>query len=321
MDSRFRQGYIIYGEEKSGVVIVTPHSGPAMENPTSRDDNSETVAGLCWKKTGGKLIISTMPRRRLWGIDFNRDIPPIEIALSSYKIFEQDTNQDYISHYMKKYAWVSKDDQDYENRLRIYQSFWSEVGKGEKIILVHRAFNRVRSLPSIIDFVTFKSRGIREKEINKIVKELNKKYRFFLRSIERPYKKEVMDETEKRVLGMIRKYGSFDVGRFSNTTKELIKKDIVKTQKYARPYITKRLNERFTAENYLRAVGDTLRNSPKPEITIENVADGSLALGPNRKLFPTAGKVIMEVEPTHFMNRWYPNITAEIICEVIKKVS
>ena len=67
MDISFRKGYCAYKNKDNGIFIVTPHSGPAFENSTARDDNSETVASLCWKKVGGTLIVATVARKRLWG--------------------------------------------------------------------------------------------------------------------------------------------------------------------------------------------------------------------------------------------------------------
>ena len=81
MDFKIKEGYLVYQTSRDPV-LVTPHSGPALEIATSRDDNSETVASLCWQKIGGTLIISNVSRKRMWGIDFNRDIPPIINGLS-----------------------------------------------------------------------------------------------------------------------------------------------------------------------------------------------------------------------------------------------
>src|SRR3989344_3322044 len=82
MKTEFKKGYIVY-KNKDDPVFVVPHSGPALEIATSRDDNAETVASLCWKKDGGVLIVSGIPRRRQWGIDFNRDIPNIDKAIDT----------------------------------------------------------------------------------------------------------------------------------------------------------------------------------------------------------------------------------------------
>ena len=82
----FKKGYSVYKLSNKDIAVVTPHSGPALEDTTSRDDNSETVASICSKKMGGKLVISNVSRNSLWGIDFNRDIPSMEDALNMFKV-------------------------------------------------------------------------------------------------------------------------------------------------------------------------------------------------------------------------------------------
>src|SRR3989344_7513141 len=109
MKTEFKKGYIVY-KNKDDPVFVVPHSGPALEIATSRDDNAETVASLCWKKDGGVLIVSGIPRKREWGIDFNRDIPNFDSALNAYNKFDEDS--DKIFEYKKKYAWIAFDKED-----------------------------------------------------------------------------------------------------------------------------------------------------------------------------------------------------------------
>src|SRR3989338_5097901 len=92
MISEFYRGFSVYKNSENGIVIVAPHSGPALETTTSRDDNSETVASLCFKKMGGTLIISNMSRKRYWGIDFNRDIPSKETATKMFDMFSKENN-------------------------------------------------------------------------------------------------------------------------------------------------------------------------------------------------------------------------------------
>src|SRR3989344_9448182 len=127
-----KKGFIVYKTE-GDYVIDCPHSGPALERTTSRDDNSETVGSILWKLLGGKLIVGNLPRDRVLGIDFNRDIPSIKTALSMY---DKSNEANEFFEYRKKYAWVARDENDYEARLKIYQSFWAEVESGSKIVLV-----------------------------------------------------------------------------------------------------------------------------------------------------------------------------------------
>ena len=159
----YRRGYIVYKEKGSDFTYVAPHSGPALEIPTSRDDNSETVASLCWMRTGGSLILSTMPRKRSFGVDFNRGIPKKSESLELFKNFMEDQTPKRLYKFRNKYAWSAHNDEDHRKRLKIYQSFWNEVKSGNTIALIHSAFNRLKLIPSIMDISTFESKGVDKK--------------------------------------------------------------------------------------------------------------------------------------------------------------
>jgi len=308
---QFKRGFIVYSDGNEKNVIVSPHSGPALESSTSRDDNSETVASLCWGKIGGKLIIGNMPRHRLLGIDFNRDIPSLDLALKYYKHF---INRDLekINYFKSRYGWVAIDEKDYYNRLKIYQDFWAEVGKGQKIVLVHRAFTKMRNVPSIIDIVTFGKDGVKQDKIKGIVDEVNLKYYNFLKKIEDDYKQAILFETKRELLNVIDKNGNI-----VNINSSL-KKDLKKMELYCSKEKLIKLKNDFTPQNFLDCVQDSLRNIPFLRITIQKVFEGDLAYAPKRKLFPRKDKTIIEVEPCRFMNFWHPQITAEILYDVLK---
>ena len=57
-----------------------------------------------------------------------------------------------------------------------------------------------------------------------------------------------------------------------------------------------------------------------PQITIEAVHDGSLALGAYNKLFPKHDKTVIEVESNGFLNFWHPHMASKIILDVIEKI-
>ncbi|HLC57441.1 MAG TPA: hypothetical protein VJH95_02630 [Candidatus Nanoarchaeia archaeon] len=313
----FKKGFTVYGD--GDLAIVCPHSGPALEITTSRDDNSETTASLLWKKIGGKLVIGNVSRKRLWGIDFNRDIPPLKLALKNYELFENYNDLQTITQYKKKYGWVAVDEGDYYERLKIYQGFWGEIEDCDKIVFVHRQFNRLKSLPGIMDFVSLAGKGIKQERVYDVIPGVNAKYEGFFKRVEEGYKRAVFFETQRMIAEAIRRYGEFNWDKFSLNVREVFFRDMKVIKKYAKPYIVKRLEEKFTAGNYLEACNDVLKNAPCPRITLENTFDGSTALGPRRKLF-SGDKLVIEVEPSQFMNQWYPDAAAGIIKEVIDRI-
>src|SRR3989338_10969617 len=181
MQIDIKKGFTVYKTE-GDCVVACPHAGPALERSTSRDDNSETVGSFLWRLLGGKLIIGNLSRGRILGIDFNRDIPNMKTAISMYNTV---TEKDDFYEYRKKYAWVAQDEKDYEMRLKIYQNFWAEVESGSTIILMHRQFNRLKSLPGIMDFIELQKN---KEDVVRAIDKVNNKYAPFLKKINKFYK-------------------------------------------------------------------------------------------------------------------------------------
>src|SRR3990167_1006434 len=257
MDIEFKRGYTVYKDSKDkNIMFVAPHSGPALASPVTRDDHSETVATRCWELIGGTLVVSSMTRDRLFGIDFNRYIPTIKNAIEHYEIFYSGNSSEKRYKYLKKYAWVAKDEADYYNRLQIYQNFWEDVCKGNVII--------------------------------------------FVQKIATDYRNAVISETKRFVLDTLRIYEHFNPNEMSPGRREGIEKDLKKITKYADTIAINRLKQNFTPFNYLSAVENAVERSPLPCVTVEDVHDGSLALGPvkSRHEHPQQSHMAMEsVQP------------------------
>jgi len=322
MNPEFRKGFMIYNSGNTNLVFASPHSGPALGLSPDRDDNSETVASICWGNMGGKLIIGNVPRKRTWGVDFNRDIPELKVALKGYQEFNksgEEREDDFVYRYRTKYAWVAKDETDYYNRLNIYQNFWGEVGEGDKIVLVHRMFNRMKAVPSILDVLIFSERGIKKKQLDEIVEKVNTKYFDFFVKIERDYKQAIFFEMKRVILNLMRIHDGFNIRTFKFGYKKLLDKDLESIFKYADLVAVNRLKRSFTPQNFLDAVNNALQKVPSPRITIENVHNGSRALGPKNKLFPYKNKTIIQVEGNNFLNFWHPQMAAKMIQDIIEE--
>ena len=320
MKFEFKRGFSVFSNGNSDCVFAALHSGPAIENPVQRDDHSETVSSLCWKEIGGNLIISGVSRDRLWGIDFNRSIPSLTQAMKNYDLFVDRADRGALLSYTRKYAWVAKDENDYYERLKIYQSFWEEASKGKYIVLVHKNFPKMKAIPSIMDFVTFSEQGIKKKVIQEIINDLNSKYFEFFEKINMDYKNAILAESRRFVLNLLRVYGHFNPNEMSEGFKIAIEKEIDQITKYTDKIALNRLKQNFSPHNYLMCVENSLKHIPLPQVTVEAVHDGSLALGPYNKLFPKRDKTVIEVESNGFLNFWHPHMAAKIILDVVEKI-
>jgi hypothetical protein len=319
----YRKGYIVYREKgERDFTYVAPHSGPALEIPTSRDDNSETVASLCWMRTGGTFILSTIPRKRAFGIDFNRGIPKRVDSLELFDGFMKDTRPVRLHHFRNKYAWVSFSEDDYRKKKKIYQSFWNEVKAGNTIALIHAAFNRLKLVPSIIDITTFDSKGADRKLLREVVDDINDEYRKFFTEIEKPYKAVVLLEEERAISNIIRVSERFGLDDMNPDFLENIKADLDAIRSYTNKGVMKELESNFTPRNFLRSSKKALDNMGTPRVTIEHYFKGLKSVAPKKQLLAgkRKDKIVMNFECSRFINFWYPHQAAEMITKILERV-
>ena len=318
----YRRGYIVYREKgERDFTYVAPHSGPALEIPTSRDDNSETVASLCWMRTGGALIVSTMPRKRAFGVDFNRGIPKKAEALELFDAFLDDKRPTRLHEFRNRYAWTAHNEEDHRKRLKVYQSFWNEVKTGHTIALIHSAFNRLKLIPSIIDITSFDSKGAGSDTLKGIVDDINEEYGKFFREIEKPYKAVVFLEEERAIDNIIRVSDKFGLDDMNPDFLENVKADLDAIRRYTDDEVMKELKESFTPRNFLKASKKALLNMEPPKVTIEHFFKGLKSVAPKKQLMRSRNrKIIMNFECSRFINFWYPHMAAEMITKIMERL-
>ncbi len=322
MHPEFFEGFTIY-RRGDGPVFVTPHSGPALETPTNRDDNSDTVASLCWLKTGGSLVLSNVSRKRLLGIDFNRTVPSMKRALRMYNEFLWDRNPPELFEYRQKYAFVARDERDYYERLRVHDKFWFHIKNlGNVFVFVHRKFSRLKNYPSIMDIVSFHGKGIDKDVVRKVVDGLNYEYADFFKKIDKDYRDAIMLE-EKRCIETAGEMGLKDLKNPQTEKLMHLAESYGIVKKYAERRFIKRLENKFTQQNYMIAVKNAMKNAGPPLITTDTIFTSDTAYAPKERfhLKETRKDIIsIEIESNQFLNYWYPNEAAEIINKLIDKV-
>lgn len=316
MNIEFRKGFTIY-RNGPGLLYVCPHSGPALETPTSRDDNSDTVASLCWMKTGGTLVISGLPRKRPLGIDFNRTHPKKNEAVGFWPSFLVDENRAELQAYRKKFSWVAANEDDHNNRSEIYRNFWETLTRTKgNVIFIHRKFTRLKNFPSVMDVVTYGGRGAEREAMLKAIAKVNKKHEDFLIRISNHYKSTILLE-EMRIVDKIRQMTkSFSLHHIQGEFRENILDDLKVIERMARPEMVERLRENFNSMNFISAVRSALRTSETPRVTLEAIFRGDAAEEEKHQLF--TGRKIMELESNSFLNYWYPEEAANIILDIMK---
>jgi hypothetical protein len=316
MERSFFKGFTVY-RNGGDPVFVTPHSGPSFEVPTIRDENSDTVASLCWLKTGGTLVMSNMTRKRIWGIDLNRDPPSKEQALEMFPEFMADKNRAKLKEFRSKYAFVAKTAEDYFDRLKIYETFWTTVGNlGSVIILVHRKYARMKNYPSLMDIVTYEGKGVDMETIKGVIAEINRKYGEQLMAMTEDYKATVLLEANRISSRILDVFGEFSQENIDAEYQTWLREDAEMLKKFVEPEMMENLKKGFTQEAFMAAVQAALAKPVIPEITLENFFKGRKALSVKSKFF-NKQFLIMEVEVNAFFAGWYPSIAADIIVDIV----
>jgi len=307
MQPEIHDGFIVY-KNGYGPVWVCLHTGPMMKTISSRDDYTDIMGDMCYESIGGTLILSTIPRNKITGIDFNRDVPPIDMAIGMYPKFINRTNGSDVRQYKNKYAFVTSNKKDYYERLRIYKALWSYIrASGDLIIFLHREYALIKNYPSVMDLITFNDCGIRRDVLKKIVDDVNDSNKDFFSKIENNFKNVTYMEELR----------TFELKDFFETEK----KDAVKIIKqYADSKIYNKLKNEATENNFLVACKSALRNMPKPSITLEKIFSAESAIGPKKEIIKNGNKVAIEIEINSFMSTWYPKETASIIIDIINKI-
>lgn len=302
-------------------LFVAPHSGPAFEIPTSRDEHADLVASLCWMKTGGSLLISHMPRKMNLGIDFNRDPPQKKLALDMWSEFLSNYNSEKLEEYRKKYAWVAYDEKDHENRLKIFNDFWEIIKTMSSVtVFVHRKFTRAKNFPSILDIITYKGRGVDKKVVETIVEKINAKYAPFFKSVEQQYKQAILLETQRTINRIRTVFSNFDLKTMKVEYKTHIKEDMKIIKQFANSRFVKRLDNNFNEKNFMLALRSALKKENPPRVTLESIFSGDKAMSIMNSLLNKKERLIMEVECNQFLNYWYPDLAAEIITDLLNEL-
>lgn len=318
-EMKIHPGFIVY-RNGFGPVWVCQHTGPAFVSPSSRDDNSDVVASLCWLRTGGTLILSTLSRRRQFGIDFNRDMPPQDLSILVWNDFINDKVTKRVRSYENRYAWVAKDKIDYENRKKIYENFWRTIkNSGNIIIFFHRSLTSLTNFPSIMEMITYKGQGVRLEIISAIVDNINKKYENFFKNINNHYKHTVLLE-EFRFIDCVKSYcKDFSRKVMYEYDKERYENNLRVIEKYANKKIVEYVKRNFNEENFVKAIKSVLKSKALPQITVENRFTGNKALTMKKPIF--SGKnIVMEIESSSFINYWYPHTARNIIIDLLNSL-
>lgn len=281
-------GFLVY--EKYGFdhsnVFIAQHAGPSIGS--GRDTNSDKLAFALMRELGGNLVVSTLPRNPVYGIDYNRMAPDAQKAIEYYKKWE--TGSD-ISSYTKKYAWVAKDKKEHKMKERMFKTFWNSIKNlGYFYVFLHTSMALAKNYPSAIDIISFGGEGVDKKVLEKVVTEMNKKYMKFFNRIKRNYTMLTYKYLQTKY-----KFHEMDM-RFLKSMFKNVNKN-----------------------NYLKLAKKVL-SSDAPKITLDTKFTGQLAYGPKTELYIGENNVVLEIEVNEIFSEFYFEDACEILKEIIQHI-
>ena len=298
---------------KSGPIYVCLHSGPSLGSKPARDEHSEVLASLCVEKFGGRAIIATVSRNRLYGVDFNREVPPLSKALEFYPIIKLGEDEEAISSYHKRFAWVAQDKKDYLKRLNLYNEFWEIVRRsGRFLVFVHSNRPRLKAAESIMDFATFENLGVRKDVLQKIVNDINEHNVDFLKRIRPKYHKAILYEQEIIVRRLQRTFHSLRPWKMRGLFRENYEQDLEMAKKYGvRPMS-------WTRQGIYELTRKTLNLCQLPKVTVESMFTTMSSYAPKKLL--GKNKVVIQLEVNQFVCKSYANQTTDMLMDILRAV-
>jgi hypothetical protein len=290
MDFRIKRGYIIAGSHKPGPLFVAPHAAPAYYKPGDHQDHNTHYISYKLATSGGRALISALPRERDIGIDFYRPYPTAENSMESYKILQNGKFRERVKD-ARRTAWAAKNIKEHALKMDIYTKFWNVVKehKGPLVFIHRQFFNPIRH-PSIMDVIPYN----RKDEFIRAVAELNEKYAEILAKMFPVYKE------------------AFEFKALCVDFKGEMLKHNIRLFHGRRPNVSRR-REKFSK---------VLDEIPELKITCMQNFKGT----PMKKLIKqhkigTDHRPIFQAEISEFLTRRFPDIAVYMIRDILERVN
>ena len=125
-------------------------------------------------------------------------------------------------------------------------------------------------------------------------------------------------EEKRFVCNVLKTHNSFNLEAMNLDFKQNIAKDLEVIKRILGEYYYRSLINHFNSKNFISATKNILSTIGPPRVTIEQAFSGELSYGPKQML--DSSKKILQIEPSRFMNFWYPKVTADIIEEIVTRL-
>lgn len=319
MRAFYKDGFLLFKSGKPGPVFIAPHSTMTLLSVTRGDVCSELITARLVKKLGGFAVISTIPRKGRYGVDYFRESATMGEAI---KMFNANNHNDYDARYRfeGRYAFFAKDEEEYLEKANAYNQFWTTVEtlspKNPLFVLMHSQGTRLKNFPSLLDIATLNGEWMNEKKVKDVLNEVNEKNRKILLSLKEELKKYAKVWTEIWLKNSILyRFDEFDFKKLQGSFKVALENDIKKAALLLNEDF-KTLLKNLTWENYTNLVERCI-DEKQFEVTYQNAFDGEPGRERIKKLLNRCGGEAILFETSTFLNEVHPKLSARLVSDVL----
>jgi hypothetical protein len=171
-----------------------------------------------------------------------------------------------------------------------------------------------------MDVVNFRGKGINTRIMKKVIAEINKTNNEFFRSIKDLYIEEAAVESRRRAYRIKKVFGEFSIKKSGIEYKKNLKKDFSFIKKYGDKEFVENLINNFTSRNFVLAAKNAMENAPAPYVSLNEIFGGETAYGPKTELKMGQDNVVLEIEVSEFMNKFFPEEASDIILAIVNSI-
>jgi hypothetical protein len=322
MRAFYKEGFMLFKSDKPGPVFIAPHSTVSLLSVSRGDVMSELVTSRLVKRIGGIGMISTVPRKGGYGIDYFREAASMEEAVSMFNAFES-SDYDAMQEFEKKYSFFARDSEEYLEKMNAYNQFWTTVEtlapKKPFFVIIHTQAARMKNFPSLLDVATLSGKWMDERVAKETVEKVCISNKKLINSLKDELKKYSTYWAAIHLKSSILyRFKKFDVNCLKGSIRTELINDIKRAAKLlGKDYET--LMKDLIWEKYIGIIQECIDNCDFA-VTYQNTFDGRSGEKRIGRLLDKCGGSAVSLETSAFLNEIYPMISVKLVEDIINYI-
>lgn len=316
MEVKYFPGFAVFNFGRPDPLFVCLHSGSIFGRIYRGDIGADLITFRLAEKFKSRSVISFIPRGRYVGVDFNRIPPSLKLAKKMFPFFKRE-NFEMMDKFERKFAFIAKNEKEYDEKKYIYDLFWSTVKSlcttHTLLSFIHTQSTALRNMPSLIDVCSITGKG--GKTIKKAIEKVNSRYENKFQELSKDYTNFAIFSAKYYWSSIIRmKYGKIDTNLLEGDDKKNWEKTLNRAREI-NPKAFNILKNKGGLESLIEAIKLC---SISPKITFELNFKGSQSYG-TKKILKETKSIGIQFECSSFLTETYPDLAVELISNLIKE--